>query len=299
MKVFISWSGSRSHKVAEMLHDWLNLVIQALEPWVSSSDIERGSQWNTKINQELEASSQGIFCLTAENKEAPWILFEAGSLAKGQDTSRVYTLLIDIKPAEVTGPLIQFNHTQPTKADMRLLVGSLNARLGDTRLTDAVLNRSFENAWPKFEADFKRILEETEAATPIKDSRGEKEILGEILEVVRSFEKRVVRLEYAAYRTDLLTSINEKELATQKSLVNNWLDQIFTNNRARHTVARPARMYGGGDPDPVLSEIWNSLKEGFSDDEIAQVLTGVPHFLTTEQAAERVAAVRKMLSEQG
>jgi hypothetical protein len=210
MKVFISWSGNRSHRVAEILHDWLSLVIQALEPWISSSDIERGSQWASKINEELEATSQGIFCLTAENKDAPWILFEAGSLAKGQATSRVYTLLVDIKAAEITGPLVQFNHTQPIKSDVRLLIGSLNDRLGDKRLPEAILTRSFENAWPKFEADFNQAIVETAGTTPIKDARTEKEILGEILELARNSDSRITKLEnraihygpdYSGYKT--------------------------------------------------------------------------------------------------
>ena len=294
MKVFISWSGNRSHKIAEMLHDWLSLVIQALEPWVSSSDIERGSQWNTKINKELESSSQGIFCLTAENKEAPWILFEAGSLAKGQDTSRVYTLLIDIKPSDITGPLVQFNHTQPTKTEMRLLVSSLNARLGDGGLSEAVLNRSFENAWPKFEADLKQIMADTEATTPIRDSRGDKEILGEILELVRNFDKRIGRLE----KETSSSSLTDKEKYFFDSLrgdLNTRRPNLAPSTKA--VVVRPGTFYGGGEPDPVLSEIWNSLKEGLTAEEIAPALMGSPHFLTSEQAAEQILRVRMMLSE--
>ena len=252
MKVFLSWSGIRSHKVAVMLHDWLSLVIQALEPWVSSSDIERGSQWNNKINKELEASSQGVFCLTAENKEAPWILFEAGSLAKGQDTSRVYTPLIDIKPSEVTGPLVQFNHTQPTKSEMRLLVGNLNERLGDNRLNDAVLNRSFENAWPKFEADFKKIISETEASTPVKDSRGEKEIMSEVLEIVRNFDRRFAGLEQLTHRNKIMTDSNSKELNLQKDLLNRWVSQNTLINQPVVDRNRARGFAPNNEPDPVL-----------------------------------------------
>lgn len=178
-----------------MLHDWLNLVIQSLEPWISSSDIERGSQWASRINEELEASTQGIFCLTAESKDAPWILFEAGSLAKGQATSRVYTLLVDVKASEITGPLVQFNHTRPIKSDMKLLMSNLNTRLGDKSLPEPILTRSFEIAWPKFEADFEQIMNETTANTPLKDARPDKEILGEILELVRNSDSRITKLE--------------------------------------------------------------------------------------------------------
>jgi hypothetical protein len=45
MKVFMSWSGKRSHEVAKMFHQWIKCVIQATEPWLSSDAIESGSVW--------------------------------------------------------------------------------------------------------------------------------------------------------------------------------------------------------------------------------------------------------------
>jgi len=43
MKVFISWSGELSHKVARIFRDWLPNVVQILEPYVSSEDIDKGN----------------------------------------------------------------------------------------------------------------------------------------------------------------------------------------------------------------------------------------------------------------
>lgn len=126
MKVFISWSGNRSRLVAELLHNWIQCVIQAVEPWVSSHDIDRGAVWFSQISNELGTSTQGIICLTRDNKDKPWILFEAGALAKGLTSSRVYTLLIDLKPENIKDPLAQFNHTLPTKDDLYKLVLSIN-----------------------------------------------------------------------------------------------------------------------------------------------------------------------------
>ena len=81
MKVFISWSGETSKGLAEALREWLPAVIQAVNPYFSPDDVSKGSRWSSEISKELEDSAIGIICLTKENLEAPWIMFEAGALS--------------------------------------------------------------------------------------------------------------------------------------------------------------------------------------------------------------------------
>ena len=87
MKVFISWSGNISWKVAVIFRNWLPSVIQSLEPYVSSEDTDKGARWSTDIAKELEDSTFGILCVTKENLEAPWLSFEAGALSKTMEKS--------------------------------------------------------------------------------------------------------------------------------------------------------------------------------------------------------------------
>jgi hypothetical protein len=89
MKVFISWSGQTSHRVAVTLRDWLPSVIQSIQPYVSSEDIDKGARWSSDIAGELHASTYGLICLTKDNINAPWINFEAGALGKSIDKARV------------------------------------------------------------------------------------------------------------------------------------------------------------------------------------------------------------------
>jgi hypothetical protein len=53
MKVFISWSGSRSNALAEALRDWIPLVLHYVEPWLSQTDIEAGQRWAEQVAKEL------------------------------------------------------------------------------------------------------------------------------------------------------------------------------------------------------------------------------------------------------
>lgn len=46
MKVFISWSGTKSHKIGLVFRNWLPSVIQSLETYVSSEDIDKGARWS-------------------------------------------------------------------------------------------------------------------------------------------------------------------------------------------------------------------------------------------------------------
>ena len=81
-KIFISWSGDVSKRVAQALDKWLPEVVEGIEPWISTQDISAGVRWGSEIARQLERINFGIICLTPDNLQAPWILFEAGALAK-------------------------------------------------------------------------------------------------------------------------------------------------------------------------------------------------------------------------
>jgi TIR domain len=93
MKIFISWSGDRSRLIAEALRDWLRLVIPRSEPWLSKDDIRKGTRWSTELATILEQAQFGIICLTPDNIDRPWILFEAGALSKALTNAYVCPLL--------------------------------------------------------------------------------------------------------------------------------------------------------------------------------------------------------------
>ncbi|MHA6281113.1 toll/interleukin-1 receptor domain-containing protein [Salinimicrobium sp. CAU 1759] len=194
MKVFLSWSGNQSHEVAKLLDSWIRCVLQAVDPWLSSRDIDRGSLWFSEINNQLADTNNGIVCLTRENLNSPWILFESGALAKGLSSNRIFTFLIDVEPKEVRDPLAQFNHTFPTKESLYSLIMSINKGLEERSLDNDILRNVFDTFWPKFEADFKKIIKNTPKKKEV-EKRSEEDILSEVLYSVRGIDKRLRQLE--------------------------------------------------------------------------------------------------------
>lgn len=158
MKVFISWSGKESQQVAEILKTWIPCIIQSIEPYFSSSDIDKGARWSTDIAKELQDASFGILCVTKENISSQWLNFEAGALSKSIDQSKVCPFLVDLKPSEIKdSPILQFQMTSATQEDVLKLFNSLNSNLGESRLTESVLNSAFEMFWPKIDEALKSI----------------------------------------------------------------------------------------------------------------------------------------------
>ncbi len=192
MKVFISWSGEMSKELGEAVRKWLPRVIQQIKPYFTPNDIDKGSRWLKGISQELEASKIGIFCITEENHEKPWIMFEAGALSKQVDSSCICPILFDLGPTDIEGPLVQFQATPFSKKEMQKLLVTINKLFGESKLEDAILNDSFNEKWPQFEATINKILEKYKGKSKgAKPKRNTHDLVEEILGLTRSMARRV------------------------------------------------------------------------------------------------------------
>jgi hypothetical protein len=241
VKVFISWSGDLSKRVAEVLKPWIKCVLQATEPFLSSEDIDKGSLWFSEISDQLAETGVGIICLTTENINAPWILFEAGSLAKGLSKSRVCTFLVNLAPADLRPPLAQFNATTPTKDDMFRLVVTINNSLEPKQqLSDDVLRMTFDQFWGNISEKLKAVIKSH--VPPKHPRRSQEEMTEEILEVSRSIQR----------------TLQEKSSLTTSS----WsppADPLLTNAIRNYlTHAWVAEKSTGAD-------LYRALLEGFSE----------------------------------
>jgi len=186
MKVFISWSGDRSHALADALHDWLPLVLHYVEPWLSQADIEAGQRWADQVAKELESCNFGILCVNRENVSSPWVLFEAGALAKSMQGSRVIPLLLGLEFRDITGPLAQFQAKKVERDGLFDVIQSLN-QSAQHAVPEARVTQLFDALWPELE---KKVAAIPSLSTPARHARSQPEILEELVTSVRTLEGR-------------------------------------------------------------------------------------------------------------
>jgi hypothetical protein len=151
MRVFISWSGEPSRTVALALREWLPMVVQHLEPWMSEEDIVSGARWNDAIAKALGETDFAIVCVTPENQAASWLMFEAGAIAKSVEVAHVVPLCIGLAPSQVTGPLKAFQGRSLNEAGMRRLVYDITMARQNP-MPRAQVDELFDAMWPSLDA---------------------------------------------------------------------------------------------------------------------------------------------------
>lgn len=185
MKVFVSWSGDKSKRVAQTLRDYFPAAINALDLWMSDTDINPGDRWSDAVATELDQARVGIICVTMENRNAEWILFESGALSRKVESPFVCPYLFDCSPGDLARPLSQFQSIRADKAGTYKLLSTLNRALGPETLADDRCRRAFDLIWRDMEPRFNEIA----AESPPPQEPSEKELLREIYRAVRQYEQ--------------------------------------------------------------------------------------------------------------
>lgn len=184
MKVFISWSGEASNAVACALKEWMPMVIQSVEPWVSEKDIYAGDRWAQSVAAQLETGKFGVICLTPDNLRASWILFEAGALSRSMEEGKIVPLLFNVEFSQVTGPLSQFQGKKLDQTGVKDLMLSIN-NASENRIDSARIEKMVGLLWPQ-------LCEQLEAigktGVPAPKTRSTNEILEELIQSSRSVE---------------------------------------------------------------------------------------------------------------
>lgn len=223
MKVFLSWSKEYSKKMAAAFEEWLPFVLQDLDVFMSTQDVDLGRSWSNEINDGLKESSVGLIFVTSENVKSTWINFEAGALSKSLITNaepRVIPILCGEADENLISetPLMQFQSLVNVDRDgMFKLIGFLNKYDGN-RISSDILKETFDTWWPKLEKKIKDI--DNEFQTKSNDSSNKEIGSEEIVDALNSISSKVNRL----------TGIQTRDIGRLHSRLHKLYDYVCNNS---------------------------------------------------------------------
>jgi hypothetical protein len=209
MRIFLSWSGDRSKAAALGLKSLIEDTFPEAVDVFISDHIEAGETWARRLESELEESQFGVLCLTHDNFQAPWLLFEAGAISKRFGSGRVVPYLIDTLPeAAARSPLAQFQQVPASRDETFRLVMSINAARENPQARDR-LERIFNRWWTD--------LEQTLKALPVpvgspSNTRSDREVMETILQKVE------ILAQAHELRTGSHPNLKKAELAHLRNL---------------------------------------------------------------------------------
>jgi len=161
MKIFLSWSGETSKAIASKLSEWLPRIFIHIETFHSSRDISAGAQWLNVLFGQLRKSDFSIICLTPENRESKWLLFESGALLRGMNSTKVVPYCFGIKKLDLEEPLKYLQGVLADHDGTFKLLQSIN-KIHKHKISDNELRDSFNNNWPLLDKALKKITKEHE-----------------------------------------------------------------------------------------------------------------------------------------
>lgn len=259
MKVFLSWSGEASGQIARELAEWIPMILQSVRIFLSPIDIEKGSRWGADISRELGEANYGLACLTRDNLNAPWLVFEAGALSKLQ-SGRVATLLFGVSPTEVKQPLSMFQATKFEEGEFLQLLSDINKAAGGT-LSDEKLRQLFTYTWEERREKIQLVIDGLAAragAVPAPTPTVTETMLSELLSLTRRHGEMLSSHQQALVQivSDLRDSANGSWM---RSMVLGGLSPKrptalgATTDSIAQTLPKLRQSVTGGGVEPVLT----------------------------------------------
>lgn len=295
MKVFISWSGKRSKAMANALKEWIPLIVQHSEPFVSDKDISAGDRWAQAIAGELESSNFGILCITPENISSEWIMFEAGALSKAMQDAKVIPLLFGLELSDLSGPLQQFQALKVDEQGMLDALKAINAA-SDNKTGDATIEQLVPALWSQLQAKLDAIPAKTETA---KHMRPQIEIMEDLVSQVRGLNSRM---------RDFDPEIMERELRYPSKSLRRFdpmmMEELVMMSREYSRASNYELLLLAGfirDEMPWMAEVLveahrelNSVKHPRQAEKVLDRVMGLVKALTHSPVGERMMGGSKM-----
>jgi|GEM_PF-6025736 len=122
--IFLSWSKDRSLALAQSFRKLIHSFPEFDENFntIISTDLSKGTPWIDKLREQIDLADICIVFLTPENLRSEWINFEVGALANKFGHEKIFTLLLDVNPADFTGPISIYQSTVVAEEDIQSML---------------------------------------------------------------------------------------------------------------------------------------------------------------------------------
>ncbi|MCF2518535.1 TIR domain-containing protein [Dyadobacter sp. CY351] len=157
MKIFFSWSGTKSREYAQALREMLELTFHGVDIWISDDDILAGDQWSKAIYENLNNSDFLVAFITNENIKAPWIQYESGMFSQKNGIESVCPYLIGVSPEDIgKSPISLFQALQGTREGTKKLIKTLRTK-SQYSIKEDKLEKVFDQHWPELESKYENL----------------------------------------------------------------------------------------------------------------------------------------------
>jgi hypothetical protein len=156
---------------------------------MSSVDIAAGQRWGKEVAEALESTVFGILCVTPDNPNEPWLVFEAGAMASRWSEANVCPYLFGMEAADLpAGPLTQFQAKPADQHGTGELLRSVN-QASEQPLPERILERALAAHWPELAERISAI----DLAPGGRERRSTGDMLAEVVEGVRELRRELKR----------------------------------------------------------------------------------------------------------
>jgi hypothetical protein len=136
-----------SREVALLLNEKLRPMLWDTITFMSRENIPSGAEWAGVLAKELQGSLFSIVCLTPQNLNSAWVLYEAGALTS-QPQQRLCALLLGgVTVRDIPGPLSRYQSRTWSENEFGQLMRDIGALL-DNPPSEKQFDTLWRQHWP-------------------------------------------------------------------------------------------------------------------------------------------------------
>lgn len=241
IKIFLSWSGDKSKKLANVFKTYVADILPKVDFYFSPDDLKGGEKWRQSIEEGLNNNTYGIIFLTPSNLTSKWIYFEAGAISKSTKQAKILPFLYKIDINELGQPFSDYQCKSFSADSILTTILEINDCQSEVyQLPSETIKRNFNRLSNEIETETKNIntinevMENSEPQIEDASLLDSEDKLNEILQIMREQSSKTDIKKNTEIKTNTNSIITLETLRLIKYLNNN---EIFSKSNDKDDLA--------------------------------------------------------------